>query len=662
MMKPHFLSFRPSETRGEIRGFLDFARNDTMENGFTLVELIVSVSITALLMLGMSTFFSGTFRSVFDIQQKAESEQGQFTVNEILRDKFETLDSVVTLNGSEAFLRNETDNGQMPFTYIAEKDSHIVFKDMFVFNDVETVGGDVYYGDSGARQIKKTDGTVVVDNLPLNFGGFATKDGITFYVAIPDGNEVQECDAVGCTPMDFGAIKLSHPTDVDVNPNNGNLYISDSGNDQVVMYNGSFAELIATDLSFPTGLAFYDDGGSGFLFVSNTYDNEIVRLDFSSTKPYTATVIAGDGDNADCDNSARYCQLNFPTGIAVDSVTKTLLIADTGNNRILKITDPGTDLSSVSIDFTLDNPVKISKVEVIFPEPPTIVSSDTTLHGGLGTKELTADTYTFSLEVPIVSGATGSYNDDCTVTTDPVVPYFCRFIVPDSASIFNPLGGDEVTLDGTAYTTIRVYGDPLDFGSGFDEVVVDEKPDLDVANANVSYPDETIASINNDFSGANSFDFDLTGSSFGTFSTLHLDVYDDYDDADMIVTSADKMLRVGDGVLGTEEDTVEVLIDAGLNYPTGLAVMSNSFFVADSLSAQIKSSPIVSPVLSDLAPFSPYSIALTAFDYTSDFETESIVFDSYNSDTLLQLTVNAKVDETTTQTYTINAKIPLPTP
>ncbi|MCK5605140.1 prepilin-type N-terminal cleavage/methylation domain-containing protein, partial [Candidatus Pacearchaeota archaeon] len=65
------------------------------ESGFTLVELMVSVAITGILMVGISTFFSSTFSAMFRAQNRAGSTARQFAVNEIVRDKFTTLKTLV---------------------------------------------------------------------------------------------------------------------------------------------------------------------------------------------------------------------------------------------------------------------------------------------------------------------------------------------------------------------------------------------------------------------------------------------------------------------------------------------------------------------------------------------------------------------------------------
>ena len=67
----------------------------SFKKGFTLAELIVSVTITGILMLGLSTFFSSAFHNLFRVQTQTANTERQFAVNEIIRDKFSSLDYLV---------------------------------------------------------------------------------------------------------------------------------------------------------------------------------------------------------------------------------------------------------------------------------------------------------------------------------------------------------------------------------------------------------------------------------------------------------------------------------------------------------------------------------------------------------------------------------------
>ena len=86
-------------------------------------------------------------------------------------------------------------------------------------------------------------------------------------------------------------------------------------------------------LTTPTGLAL--DETKGFLYVADTGQHRVVRLEFNTG---FATTVAGNGfpgfsgDGA----SAIDSQLNYPMQLALDS-QQNLIITDSGNNRIRRI-------------------------------------------------------------------------------------------------------------------------------------------------------------------------------------------------------------------------------------------------------------------------------------------------------------------------------------
>jgi len=105
-------------------------------SGFTLVELMVSVAITAILMVGIAAFFSSTFRHMFMAREEVVSTQGQFTTTTILDGKFANVDQLdkVGPGGAWAVIQNNMETGDLPFTYIGAQNGHLVMKDFFVFN------------------------------------------------------------------------------------------------------------------------------------------------------------------------------------------------------------------------------------------------------------------------------------------------------------------------------------------------------------------------------------------------------------------------------------------------------------------------------------------------------------------------------------------------
>jgi sugar lactone lactonase YvrE len=110
---------------------------------------------------------------------------------------------------------------------------------------------------------------------------------------------------------------------------------------------GKLADTIASvatglTLSGPTGMA---SDASGNLYFADTMHNQVVIMDATGT-----TNVIGDGTAAftgDETAAGNSTQLNAPAAVAVDSKGN-LFIADTGNNRIRKITAVGGVITAAS--------------------------------------------------------------------------------------------------------------------------------------------------------------------------------------------------------------------------------------------------------------------------------------------------------------------------
>jgi sugar lactone lactonase YvrE len=100
--------------------------------------------------------------------------------------------------------------------------------------------------------------------------------------------------------------------------------------------NEGFADGIGTSASFyyPRGLVV---DSSGNVYVADSYNQRIRKI----TPDGTVTTLAGSGDQGYADGIGTAASFDTPEGIAVDS-TGNLYVADSGNNRIRKITPNGT--------------------------------------------------------------------------------------------------------------------------------------------------------------------------------------------------------------------------------------------------------------------------------------------------------------------------------
>ncbi len=154
----------------------------------------------------------------------------------------------------------------------------------------------------------------------------------------------------GVPPTDY---KLSSPSDVAVDAL-GNIYIADSGNNEVVKidratqiltvvagtgkagYNGDFIPATSAELDFPVAIAF-DPAGN--LYIS---DNDNARIRRVSAATGIITTYAGTGVSGyNFDNiPARLAQLNDPYHISFDP-SGNLYIADASNNRVRRVDTAG---------------------------------------------------------------------------------------------------------------------------------------------------------------------------------------------------------------------------------------------------------------------------------------------------------------------------------
>jgi sugar lactone lactonase YvrE len=101
-------------------------------------------------------------------------------------------------------------------------------------------------------------------------------------------------------------------------------------------YNGDGKPALSTRLSAPSGLV-YDAAGN--LFVADSGNHRIRRIGLDGT--VTTVAGAGVGGFSGDGGPAVAAQLNFPRAIGV-AADGTLYIADTGNNRVRRVTPDGT--------------------------------------------------------------------------------------------------------------------------------------------------------------------------------------------------------------------------------------------------------------------------------------------------------------------------------
>lgn len=188
--------------------------------------------------------------------------------------------------------------------------------------------GNLYIADSGNHRIRKVspDGiiTTIAGNGTAGFGG-------------DNGSAIQA--------------QLNTPQDVVID-NFGNIYIADTNSNRIrkIAPNGIITTIAGTGdygysgddgpaqealLAYPRGIGV---GNTGNLFIADTYNNRIRRIDIGGT----ITSVAGNG-TAGFDGegiAATEASLSLPGDVAVDKEGN-LYIADTQNNRIRRVNVKG---------------------------------------------------------------------------------------------------------------------------------------------------------------------------------------------------------------------------------------------------------------------------------------------------------------------------------
>jgi sugar lactone lactonase YvrE len=146
----------------------------------------------------------------------------------------------------------------------------------------------------------------------------------------------------------------------------GTVYFSDAGESnriQKIAVDGSvttlaggserFADGTGAQASFntPSGLAIDTDGN---LYVADTGNNRIRRV----TPQGVVTTLAGEGTAGYADGAAAQARFNGPIGVAVDSEGN-VYVADTYNDRIRKISREG-QVTAIGASETFDTPCGVA--------------------------------------------------------------------------------------------------------------------------------------------------------------------------------------------------------------------------------------------------------------------------------------------------------------
>jgi sugar lactone lactonase YvrE len=219
--------------------------------------------------------------------------------------------------------------------------------------------GDIFIADSNADTVSEypvgsaitTTPTTILSKLNAP-AGLAFDASGNLYIADTGNKQILEIPAVGgvlnvsgkttlvASTVAFAGVTLSGPTGLAVGPD-GTLYISDTGNNRVVVYDNGSTGVRATGLNSPMGIAV---DGSNALYVANTGANEVLV--------YNGDVL-----------TALTTGISAPQGVAFDN-SGSVLIANTGDGQILRVPNEGGAL----------NPIDQKAVETGFASPGALTT------------------------------------------------------------------------------------------------------------------------------------------------------------------------------------------------------------------------------------------------------------------------------------------------
>jgi prepilin-type N-terminal cleavage/methylation domain-containing protein len=660
------------------------ALNAPNQGGFTLVELIVSMAIASILMIGLSTFFVTTFHNLFQAQAENSGVERQYAVNQIIGNKFETLDTLLDFQPDHILSLNKNTENQLPFTYMGSVDiksnKYLGFKDMLVFNKISKVDGDLAYADSGdspnSKLRKVSDGTGIIDFGVKNIAGY-TKLGGAFYVAVPDQDKILKCDPTSTPICSDANINANLKSPMDVETDGIFLFISDSGNNRIIKYdlaNGEVNKILATGLSFPTGLAYYkktvNNTDYQFLFVADTFNNRILRIDLKMET--FIPVVVGEGDDSTCDGgTAKYCKLDLPTALYADTDNgnNALYIADSGNDRILKMGDPGKP-DTLTFNVKIDTSFALDRVE-LKNDDWLGGEYDETLSNLIGKKEdYNSTTKTFLnpdvLTVSDHSPCTSDYTNKIYVNEDLSGTYLKS---GDTLKV----GDNFFTVSGTSSESCSSGDPPVAVTKWV--IAVNEAASSAVAGTRIYFAvpksaDPNLPDIKIKIgTSANKITWPGNPSAFSTTEIKF------FDNNNALMKTDEQTVRVGDGILGDISDTIQVVaaneesgyftVDDGgtthhvattekIKFPTG--VSPKAFANPGNDKIVYFGDPSLSPTFTPINT----NFGSAEFDYINDFPLESVEFAKYNSGSILEIkikTVPNPNENNSQQIYTHDAPI-----
>lgn len=295
---------------------------------FTLVELLVGITISSLLMIGVSVLVSNGIQNITGQREIIKNSKSENSFYQDIIQKINTGDGKhFKKTGSWFLIKQKKDFSRGGFSYIGSKSlewvyctstgsdfqnqDHIIIKDFIPF---EWEGSD-YFDDIVYKNLPITVSynEATLKNWATIYTGvllwptWVYETGSTIYIADTKGHKVMKYDAwtfediigkgtpwntpISTTWLDWTEVYLNSPTGITAA--SGGLFMSDTLNDRVLLYETSskkvYEYLWKKDwLSEPTGL--YYDSGTKKLFIANSGKWEILAVSQSESFPSDSSI------------------------------------------------------------------------------------------------------------------------------------------------------------------------------------------------------------------------------------------------------------------------------------------------------------------------------------------------------------------------------------